>query len=309
MSKSAWRFSVALLVPVVLGLALLAPGREASEQARRQLDEDWWKRAEPFLRRVLNVPRSVELAVKDIQSAGTPEYRIVILEVRQGEQTQPFLFYASADGTKIVVNQMYDLAQDPFAGNREKIRLEDAPSLGPADAPVTVVEYSDYTCPFCQRYFLTLEKPLVKNYGERVRFVYKHFPLVGLRAWSEDAAVAAACAFRQGNDAFWALHEQLFVHVERLKEKGALAELASKVPLKRKEFSTCLEGRKSLPDVQRDAMEALNLGVQGTPTFFINGRPLHGLPSRERFFEILDEELALTTAANNESPSPQKPNR
>ena len=299
MSKSAWRFSVALLVPVVLGLALLAPGREASEQARRQLDENWWKRAEPFLRRVLNVPRSVELAVKDIQSAGTPEYRIVILEVRQGEQTQPFLFYASADGTKIVVNQMYDLREDPFAGNREKIRLEDAPSLGPADAPVTVVEYSDYTCPFCQRYFLTLEKPLQKNYGERVRFVYKHFPLVGLRAWSEDAAVAAACALRQGNDAFWALHEQLFVHVERLKEKGALAELASKVPLKRKEFKTCLEGRESLADVQRDAMEALSLGVQGTPTFFINGRPLHGLPSRERFFEILDEELALATAAKN----------
>jgi len=299
MSKSAWRFSVALLVPVVLGLALLAPGREASEQARRQLDENWWKRAEPFLRRVLNVPRSVELAVKDIQSAGTPEYRIVILEVRQGEQTQPFLFYASADGTKIVVNQMYDLREDPFAGNREKIRLEDAPSLGPADAPVTVVEYSDYTCPFCQRYFLTLEKPLLKNYGERVRFVYKHFPLVGLRAWSEDAAVAAACALRQGNDAFWALHEQLFVHVERLKEKGALAELASKVPLKRKEFKTCLEGRESLADVQRDAMEALSLGVQGTPTFFINGRPLHGLPSRERFFEILDEELALASAAKN----------
>jgi protein-disulfide isomerase len=299
MNRSAWRFSVALLVPVVLGLALLAPGREASEQARRQLDEDWWKRAEPFLRRLLNIPRSVELAVKDIQSAGTPEYRIVILEARQGEQTQPFLFYASADGTKIVVNQMYDLAQDPFGGNREKIRLEGAPSLGPADAPVTVVEYSDYTCPFCQRYFLTLEKPLLKNYGERVRFVYKHFPLVGLRAWSEDAAVAAACAFRQGNDAFWALHEQLFVYVERLKEKGALAELASKVPLKRKEFSTCLEGRESLADVQRDAMEAMSLGVQGTPTFFINGRPLHGLPSRERFFEILEEELALATAPKN----------
>jgi len=111
--------------------------------------------------------------------------------------------------------------------------------------------------------------------------------------------VAAACALRQGNDAFWALHEQLFVHVERLKEKGALAELASKVPLKRKEFKTCLEGRESLADVQRDAMEALSLGVQGTPTFFINGRPLHGLPSRERFFEILDEELALASAAKN----------
>ncbi len=297
MSKSAWRFSVALLVPVVLGLALLAPGREASEQAKRQLDEDWWKRAEPFLRRVLNVPRSVELAVKDIQSAGTPEYRIVILEARQGEQTQPFLFYASADGTKIVVNQMYDLRQDPFAGNREKIRLEGAASLGPADAPVTVVEYSDYTCPFCQRYFLTLEKPLLKNYGEQVRFVYKHFPLVGLRAWSEEAAVAAACALRQGNDAFWALHEQLFVHVDRLKDKGALAELAAKVPLKRKEFNKCLEGRESLAEVQRDATEAMNLGVQGTPTFFINGRPIHGLPSRERFFEILEEEIALATPA------------
>lgn len=297
MKKNARRFSLLLLAPLLLAVALApGPAPQGTGDVASALDEAWWQRAEPFLRRLLNLSGSVQLEVKEINPSGAPEFRLVVLEARRDDEAESFFFFASADGTKIIVDQLYDLSQDPFAGNRERIRLEHVPSQGPASAPVTIVEYSDYTCPYCQRFFLTVEKPLLERYRGQVRYVYKHFPLVGLRAWSEDAALAAACAFRQSNEAFWALHEQLFVHLQRLKEKEIFSELAAGLPLDAQKFQSCLARRETLADVQRDVAEAESLGVQGTPTFFINGRPVHGLPPRARFLEIVEEELALANS-------------
>jgi len=308
------RLRSTLLLVALLTLVVFAPERPlggvreepAAEVRLEALDAIWWARAEPFLRRVLNIPRKVELELKEIKSAAAPDFCIVTIEVHTGapglsRQGKPFFFYASADGTKILLDQLYDLTQDPFANNRARIQLERVPSLGPADAGVTIVEYSDYTCPWCQRFFLTAEKPLLARYAGQVRYVYKHFPLVGLRAWSENTALAAACAFRQSNDAFWVLHEQLFIHMRRLGEgKDFLYSLVNHVPLDAEEFAQCYEGREALADVNRDIAEGESLGVQGTPTFFINGRPMHGLPSTERFWEIVEEELALANTAKKE---------
>lgn len=298
MGKNASRFRVALLIALLLALALAPapPPAGVAGEAENKLDGAWWARTAPFVRRALNLPRSLQVNLQQTIPVSGSEFHLVVLEIRRGEQVRPVLFYASTDGSKVVVeNQVYDLTQkDPFAANRERIQLERAPSQGPAAAPVTIVEYSDYTCPWCQRFFLTLEKPLRERYGDRVRYIYKQFPLVGVRAWSEDAAVAAACAFRQSNEAFWALHDQLFLHLAELKDKQIFLQLARQLSFDTKEFQTCVERRESLPDVQRDVAEAKSLGVDGTPTFFINGRPLYGLPSSERFFEIVEEELALT---------------
>lgn len=293
------KLPVVLLGAVLLALTL-APGSptpKAAGPSVGKLDEAWWRRTEPYLRRVMNLSRAVELELKQIEPAGAPEFLLVIVEARSGERASPLFFYASADGTKIVVDQVYDLARDPFAENRKRIRLDSVPTLGPESALVTLVEYSDYTCPFCQRFFLTVRAPLLKGYEGRMRYVFKNFPLVGLRAWSETAAVAAACAFRQSNEAFWALHEQLFIHTGRLQEKTIFSELAQKLPLDAQQFETCIKRRETLEEVRRDIVEAESLGVEGTPTFFINGRPVHGLPSRERFLEIVDEELTLAQHA------------
>lgn len=297
MAKNPDPFSLTLLV-ALLANALSAPAQplpKGASQAEGKLDAAWWARTEPFLRRVLNVPRSVKLEFKQTGRAGTGEFRPVTLEVRQGEQVKPFLFYASADGTKILVDQLYDLTQDPFAGNRARIRLAGVPSQGPASALATIVVYSDYTCPFCEQFFHTLEKPTLERYAGRVRYIYKHFPV---RPGALEAAVAAACAFRQSSEAFWGLHQRLFQNRLRLTEKGILIQLARGLPVDGQKFESCLERRESLPDVQGDVAEAKSLGVEGTPTLFINGRPKVGLPTRERFWEIVDEELALANSTD-----------
>src|SRR3972149_4458421 len=187
---------------------------------------------------------------------------------------------------------------DPFRANREKINEENAPARGPAEAPVTIVEYSDYTCGYCRQFFEQRGEPLFERYGGRVRFVYKHFPLVGLRAWSEDAALAGACAYRQGNDRFWALHSTLFQSPARLKQGApALVGLARDAGLDVPAFKMCLEKRETQADVQRDVAEGDALNVQGTPTFYVNGRPIEGLVPAEEFFAIVDGELAAARAA------------
>ena len=298
MNRTASLFGLVVLAAVLAALAfgLRPPAPGTAGEADGKFDQAWWGRTEPFVHRVLNVPRSVKLELREVSPAAAAGFRRVVIEARRDEQVETLSFYTSADGQKVIIGELYDLSQDPFAANRKQIRLEQVPSQGLASAPVTIVEYSDYTCPWCLRFYLTLEKPLLEGYAGRVRYVYKHFPLVGSRAWSQEAAVAAACAFRQSNEAFWALHRQLFENPQRLSDKKFFSKLASGLPLDARKFERCLERRESLPDVERDIAEAKSLGVEGTPAFFINGRPVRGFLPRERFLEIVEEELAVANA-------------
>lgn len=287
--------SIVLLLGLALGLVWAGrrAASEADDTARGGVDAAWAAAHSTQLRRVLNLPAPYRLEFKKVRESPLPDYYLVWFDVVGRDDRRPLALYVSRDGQRVRYEQrLYEL-DDPFRGLREQIRLENVPVRGPAGAPVTVVEYSDYTCGYCRRFFETLEKPLFQRYGSQVRLVYKNFPLTGLRSWSEDAAVAGACAFRQGNESFWALHERLFQKSERLQEGRALyGELAREAGLNLLAFTACLDERQSLPDVTRDQEEGERLGVDGTPSFFVNGRPIPGLVRPEHFFQIVDEELA-----------------
>lgn len=283
--------SLVLVLGFVLGVVWA--GRQAARTAGSAVDASWAARHNSHLRRVLNVPPSVKLEFKRAEAAAGSDFTVVVFEVEDEQRRYPLELYVSRDGRRVLYdNRIYDV-DDPFSAIREQIRLDNAPGRGPAEAPLTIVEYSDYTCVYCRRFFLTLEKPLFERYPGQLRLVYKHFPLAELRSWSEDVAVAAACAFRQGNKPFWALHEKLFPEAPRLREgRTVLLELAQGAGLNLPAFRRCLDGRDTLLEVARDVREGERLGVQGTPTFFINGRPVPGLLPPEHFFQIVDEELA-----------------
>ena len=286
--------SLVLFLGLLVGLVWAA--RQASsgddKPARVDLDAGWAAAHTAQLRRLLNLPASVELEFKEVGESSIPDYRLLVFSVLEGDDRQPLQLYVSRDGRRVLYDRLYEL-EDPFRALREQIQLENAPVRGPADAPVTIVEYSDFTCIYCHRFFLTLERPLFERYGDKVRLVYKNFPLTGLRSWSEEAALAAACAFRQGNQQFWALHEKLFEGATRLREgRAVLLELAQQAGLNLPAFTGCLDQRDGLPEVAQDIREGERLGVNGTPTFFVNGRPIPGLVSPQHFFQIVDEELA-----------------
>ncbi len=164
------------------------------------------------------------------------------------------------------------------------------PSLGPADALITIVEFSDYECPYCRRSEATI-KQVLDRYGDRVRFVYRHFPLdFHLRA--RPAAEAAACADEQGR--FWEYHEQLFAVPEL--ENDDLARLAGESGLDVASFKTCVTERRSKPIVDTDIAEGDEAGVTGTPAFFINGIFLGGAQPLDAFVKTIDRELAHLAA-------------
>ena len=165
--------------------------------------------------------------------------------------------------------------------------LDEDPSRGPADAPILMVEFSDFQCPYCQRATNTLEQ-LVDRYGAQVRFVYKDYPLPN-HADAFKAAEAGNCAHDQGM--FWELHDRMFENQGAL-GVPALKTYAEELGLDAAAFATCLDEGRHAGRVQRDLEIGQAFGVSSTPTIFINGRPVMGAAPYESFEAIVEEELA-----------------
>lgn len=163
----------------------------------------------------------------------------------------------------------------------------DDPVLGSADAPVTVVEFSDFQCPFCQRVMPTL-KQLREAYGDRVRIVWKDFPLTSIHPQAFKAAEAAHCAREQGK--FWEYHDRLFANQQAL-DPEFLKKYATETGLDAPKFNACLDAAKYAERVQAQMGVGTALGVSSTPSMFINGRMVSGAQPYETFTAIIDEEL------------------
>ena len=160
------------------------------------------------------------------------------------------------------------------------------PVRGPEKATVTVIEFSDYECPFCKRAEETVKKVLA-DYGDKIRFVYRHFPLE-FHAHARPAAEASACAGAQGK--FWEYHDKLWTLADLSDDK--LKALAGELGLDQAKFDDCFAKKQFKADIDKDMADASSVGVTGTPAFFINGRMLSGAQPYEKFKEIIDEELA-----------------
>jgi protein-disulfide isomerase len=161
------------------------------------------------------------------------------------------------------------------------------PSLGPASAPVTIIEFSDFQCPFCQRVAPTL-KQIRATYGDRVRIVWKDFPLTQIHPQAFDAAQAGNCAQEQGK--FWEFHDQLFANQAALQPEY-LKKYATAVGMDGSTFSTCLDSAKFQAKVQQALTAGGRLGISSTPTTYINGRMVSGAQPYEAFASVIDEEL------------------
>lgn len=147
------------------------------------------------------------------------------------------------------------------------------PYRGPEDALVTIVEFTDYQCPFCRRHFEETLPLILRDYGERVKYVVRNFPIVQSHPSAARAAEAAECAFDQGR--FWPYHDLLFRNPTAL-DAASLKRYARDVGLDMQRFTRCLDSREKSSVVARDLRDAERLGLRGTPTFFINGRILVG---------------------------------
>ncbi len=184
----------------------------------------------------------------------------------------------------------------PVEVRLEPFRLEvgtgEGPVRGKMDAPVTIVEFSDFQCPFCVR-----ARPALKRvrevYGEKVRFAFRHFPLA-FHQQAQKAGEAASCAGDQ--DRFWEMHDRLWANSSKLRPAD-LKEHATALGLDTEAFTQCLDSGRYASLVLEDARAGTELGVSGTPAFFINGRPLVGAQPFEAFAKVIEDELARARRA------------
>jgi protein-disulfide isomerase len=175
------------------------------------------------------------------------------------------------------------------------------PSTGAPSAPVTIIEFSDFQCPFCRAAESSL-KQVRQKYGNQVRLVYMDFPL-GFHPHAMDAARAARCAADQ--DKFWQFHDALFLDQKKLGPDN-LRQTAAKVGLDRDKFNACFADDRHDAGIREDMAKGNSLGVTGTPTFFINGRELVGAQPPPKFNEVIDEELARAKTRSNSSEAMKK---
>jgi len=169
------------------------------------------------------------------------------------------------------------------------VSADDDPSQGPADAKVTVIEFSDFQCPYCARFQTETLPQIMQNYGDKVRFVYRDFPLTSLHANALKAAEASECANEQG--AYWKYHDLLFQNQTAL-DDASLKNYAATLQLDTATFNQCLDSDKYLSEVQKDYQDGVTAGVQGTPAFFVNGMSISGAQPYTVFKAAIDQALA-----------------
>ena len=190
---------------------------------------------------------------------------------------------------------------NPSGGKTAKVEIsaDDDAFLGPKDAKVTIIEFSDYQCPFCRSFWRQTLDQIKKEYidsGKSVKFVYRDFPLSQIHPMAQKYAEAAECARDQGK--FWQMHDKIFQEQDKLGQ-GTISSYtvndiknwAANLGLKGSEFNQCLDSGKYAEEVKKDFDDGAAAGVGGTPTFFINGKATVGAQPFESLKAIIDGEL------------------
>ena len=191
----------------------------------------------------------------------------------------------------LVASMYFNVTVIAVSGNiakkAEKALITEGMTKGSKNSPVTLIEYSDYECPYCARAEATI-KDVLDEYGSKIYFVYKDFPLP-FHNNAQKAAEARRCALEQGQ--YWEYHDALFKNQQSL-DTNSLKTYAKSLGLDEAKFSECLDSNKYTEKVKQDMEEGQSKGVTGTPTFFVNGKMLVGAQPFDAFKEIIDKELA-----------------
>lgn len=280
MNRQATRFALA-------GLLVMTSASMALAQSEDALIK--------YFRKKNNLPPTATVTVAGLKdSTNFKGSKEGTLNIAGPQGNKAVTFVASPDLKYVVVGEVLDTSVDPAKAVMAKIKLDGEPFKGAKDAKVTIVEYSEFQCPFCKRGFDTIENQVLKTYEGKVKFYFKHFPLP-FHPWAMPASIAAECAQVQKPEAYWKLYESYFNHQaeinpQNVKEKAV--EYLKDTGIDMAKFNTCYDGKETAAKVNAEHDEGAALGVTGTPAFFINGRMLVGAQPFEQFKNVIDDELA-----------------
>jgi len=283
------RRAALLLLLVCLGCSAQSASPEVSRRIEQQV------------RTYYSIPARVKVVLGPTKPSEFPNYDALTITFDGGEKKQTYDFLLAKDGKTLLRMTKLDLSKDPLAEVMKKIDVKGRPTRGNSQAKVVAVNYDDFECPFCSRMHQTLFPDLLKEYGDRVVFIYKDFPLAEIHPWATHAAVNANCLAAQNQDAYWAFAD--YIHAN---QKEVNAEKSHDLQFAALDRMTTEQGQKHNLDVtklqacikaqQDDTVKASvhegeALGVEATPTMFINGEKVDGALPVSELRDVLDRAL------------------
>jgi protein-disulfide isomerase len=269
-------FALALGGPVAAQSAP-ASGSAATSTPASSGQEELLKNAEAYLRNLYAWGPDFKVKLGPMAPSLAADFYKVPVQVTLNGQSDTGEVYVSKDGKTIMRGDMFDMQKDPYADARGKLHVDGAPTMGPANAPVTVVEFADFECPHCKE-FNDMLGPILQKWPQ-VKFVYKDFPLVDIHPWAETASVGARCAAVQSPAAFWKMHDAIFAQQDVISTENVWDKLngfATDEGLNVDAFKACMASEDAKKFVETERAEGAELGVNSTPTIYVNGRPVVG---------------------------------
>lgn len=233
-------------------------------------------KVERFLRHLEAWPDIIQVKIDDPKpSAALPGFSDLAVHLSYNDQHLDLSYYVSRDGQKIFKADVLDVSKSPFQENLDKIKTDKQPAYGAADAPVSVVVFGDFECPYCKEEAGTLRQSIPTTFPGKVRVYFMDFPLESIHPWSRAAAIGGRCIYKQSEDAFWKYHDWIYEHQNEINPdnyNAKLMEWAGGSGVDSVQLGRCVDSKATDAEVTRTQQMGHALGVDGTPTLYVNGR-------------------------------------
>ena len=288
---SAFRiFSLQRMLTILVFVPIVAAG-SGSTTANSPIPPD---KIITYLRQRFHIPDNVKVTVSDFRDSIYPDFYQTDVVVDDGKDKRSEPFFVSKNGHYLVEGNIYTLDGDPYKEIGKLISFDDQPGQGPANAPVTLVEYADLQCPMCANFHGMIENDIIPKYGDKLRVVFKEFPLSNIHDWALTAAIAAQCVYQINPEQYvpfrsLVYQNQTTLDADHIRDK--LLHLAAEAGVDNMKLAACIDKQTSLPRVEANTREGQTLGIASTPTSFVNGHVVVGGPTLADISKMIDDAL------------------
>lgn len=275
--------------------------------AAQSTNSDSNRNIERHIRAQYELPANVNVAIgQRTPSSDFSGYDSLPVTISLGDKKVDYNFVISKDGKTLIRTTRMDLTKDPYAGNLAKLHIDGRPVRGNKEAKVTIVNFDDFQCPYCAMMHAELTQDILKSYSDKIKVVYKDFPLIEIHPWAKHAAIDANCLAAQNTAAYWNFADDVHsqakdmshgLTLDQQKDKLDLIAIqqGQKAGLNMDTLQACVKAQKD--DAVKASMdEADALGVDSTPTMFINGQKVSGAMPADELKKMIDR--ALTDAGD-----------
>jgi protein-disulfide isomerase len=244
-------------------------------------------RVERYLRNLYAWGPSFDVKVEAPKPSSIPDLLEIPVTVGKEGRSDTAIVYVDKNGRFLLRGELTDMSLDPLAEPRAKLHPGNSPSIGPANAKITLIEFADFECPSCRQLDLILRNLIATNHD--IRLIYKNFPLTNLHPWAMTAAIAGQCTYLQQPEAFWKIHNAIFDAQDLISPTNVwdkMNDLASQQGLNMTAFRTCMADPEAKKQVEETIGEGHALNITATPTTFVNGRRIVG-PDQSLFQQYI----------------------